>query len=312
MRVLTGDPGEWEPATTRSVVAIGVFDGVHRGHQAVLEELMNLADRINGPGTVRGVLTFDPHPLAVVAPDRAPRLLGTLHQRLERLAEVGVDVVGVLPFARIRSMEPGEFVKAVLVDAFAAKAVAVGADFRFGHDRSGDVGTLTSAGEVWDFVVDAVPLLSEDDSQLSSTRIRSLVAGGQVDEAAHLLGRPYAIEGPVVRGDGRGRTIGIPTANINYEPTVVLPQTGVYVGHVHVDGRDVPAVTNVGIRPTFDGRAVTVEAHLLDWDGDLYGRVIEVTLEHRLRGERKFDGVDALVAQIRADIEQARRFVAGE
>ncbi len=307
MKVLTGDPLDWELATERSVVAIGVFDGVHRGHQAVLDELMALGERTNGAGTPTAVITFDPHPLAVVAPDRAPRLLGTLNQRLKYLEQVGVDVVGVLPFTRIRSMHPDEFVKAVLVDGLGAKAVAVGADFRFGLDRAGDVAALKQAGLRWGFTVDAVPLLSEDHERLSSTWIRSLVADGKVEEAAELLGRPYCIQGPVIRGDGRGRTIGIPTANINYEPTVVLPATGVYAGAVEVDGQMIRAVTNVGMRPTFDGRSVTVEAHLIDWDGDLYGRVLEVRVSDRLRSERKFDGVEDLVAQIQADIQAARQ-----
>jgi len=305
VKVLTGDPAGWEPATERSVVAVGVFDGVHRGHQAVLEELAVLAREQTG--LIRGVLTFDPHPLAVVAPDRAPQLLGTIHQRLGCLAAHGVDVVGVLPFAQIRAMDPDQFIKSVLVDAFGAAAVAVGRDFRFGLNRSGDVETLKAAGERWGFATDAVPLLSEDDTQLSSTRIRALVAEGDVEEAAVLLGRPYAIEGPVVRGEGRGRTIGIPTANVNYEPSIVLPATGVYAGCVTFEHNRIPAVTNVGVRPTFDGRAVTVEAHLIDWDGDLYGRMIEVELAHRLRDEEKFDGVDGLVEQIRSDVTAARR-----
>ena len=305
MKVLTGDPAGWERATQRSVVAVGVFDGVHRGHQTVLEELAVLAGAQSG--LIRGVLTFDPHPLAVVAPDRAPRLLGTIHQRLGRLEAHGVDVVGVLPFAQIRSMDPDQFIKSVLVDAFGAAAVAVGSDFRFGLDRSGDVQTLKTAGELWGFATDAVPLLSEDDTQLSSTGIRALIAAGEVEEAALLLGRPYAIEGPVVRGEGRGRTIGIPTANVNYEPSIVLPATGVYAGWVTFENNRIPAVTNVGIRPTFDGRSVTVEAHLIDWDGDLYGRMIEVELAYRVRDEQKFDGVESLVEQIRSDVVTARR-----
>ncbi len=310
MKVLTGDPADWERATQRAVVAVGVFDGVHRGHQTVLEELAVLAEAQSG--LIRGVLTFDPHPLAVVAPDRAPQLLGTIHQRLGRLEAHGVDVVGVLPFAQIRSMDPDQFIKSVLVDAFGAAAVAIGSDFRFGLDRSGDVQTLKTAGEMWGFATDAVPLLSEDDTQLSSTRIRALIAAGDVEEAAVLLGRPYAIEGPVVRGEGRGKTIGIPTANVNYEPSIVLPATGVYAGCVTFENNRIPAVTNVGIRPTFDGRSVTVEAHLIDWDGDLYGRMIEVELTHRLREEKRFDGVESLVKQIRSDVLAARRVLGGD
>lgn len=306
MKVLTGDPTQWDLASQRSVVAIGVFDGVHRGHQAVLEELVHLAPSEDGTHAQRAVLTFDPHPLAVVAPQRAPKLLGTLGQRLRHLEGMGVDVVGVLPFGQIRNMDPHDFVQLVLVDALAAKAVAVGTDFRFGKDRAGDVEMLLSIGTESGFAVDAVALLAEDDSRLSSTRIRRLIGAGEVAEAGDLLGRSYAVEGPVVRGDGRGRTIGVPTANVNYDPTVVLPATGVYAGRVVVEGESVLAVTNVGTRPTFDGRSVTVEAHLLDWAGDLYGRVIEVEFVARIRPERKFDGVESLVAQIHADVAAAR------
>lgn len=304
MRVLRGSPTTWEPPSPDGLaVAIGVFDGVHRGHRTVLADLAAEA-QLHGSG--RAAVTFDPHPLTVIDPDRALRLLGTVDQRIGWLAAEGVDVVAVLPFPEIRTLTPSEFADQVLRDGLGARAVVVGTDFRFGKDREGDVATLRSVGARAGFVVDAVPLLAEDHSPLSSSRIRDLVASGDVEAAADLLGRPYIMRGPVVRGDGRGKTIGVPTANIAYAPEVVVPKVGVYAGRVTVGGSPYPAVTNIGIRPTFDGDEVTVEAHLIDWEGDLYDCVIDVEITRRLRNEQKFASVDELVAQIHRDIAEAR------
>lgn len=298
MIVLTGDPHTWRVAGDEPThVAIGVFDGVHRGHRSVLAD----ARRAAGDAPLVA-LTFDPHPLEVVAPERAPLLLGTVDQRVEWLADEGVDVVGVLPFERIREWSAEAFVDVVLVRAVRATAVAVGEDFRFGYDRAGDVGTLRRAGA---FAVHAVHLLGEADGPISSSAIRRLLADGEVGLATDLLGRPHTVRGPVVRGDGRGRTVGVPTANVAVHPRVQLPAHGVYAAKVVTDRR-MPAVVNVGVRPTFEGRAVTVEAHVLDADLDLYGRTIDVEFVGRVREERRFDGVDALVAQIHRDIEAAR------
>lgn len=305
MKVLSGSPMTWEPPPSGTAVAIGVFDGVHRGHGTVLADM---AVQAAETGSIRAALTFDPHPLAIIEPQRAPKLLGTLDQRIGWLAAAGVDIVGVLPFHEIRAMSPDAFIADVLIDGLAARAIAVGTDFRFGHDRTGTIGTLASAGEKHGFVVDAVPLLAEDDDgPLSSSRIRALVASGEVGEAADLLGRPYSIRGEVVPGDGRGKTIGIPTANLEYSPDVVIPRQGVYAGWMVVGGSPIPSVTNVGVRPTFDGEALTVESHLLDWEGDLYGCVVDVQVTARLREERRFPSVDALVDQIRSDIAEARK-----
>ncbi|MDH3307079.1 MAG: bifunctional riboflavin kinase/FAD synthetase [Acidimicrobiia bacterium] len=305
MKILRGSPSSWEsPPPEGTAVAIGVFDGVHRGHETVLADM---AEQAAATGAGRVALTFDPHPLSVVDPGRAPLLLGTLDQRIGWLAASGVDIVGVLPFAEIRLMSPEAFITGVLVGGLAAKAIAVGTDFRFGHDRTGTIETLTEAGRTHGFVVDAVPLLAEnDDGPLSSSRIRAHVAAGEVEEAAELLGRPYTIRGLVVPGDGRGRVIGVPTANVEYSPDVVIPRRGVYAGRVVVGGSPIAAVTNVGVRPTFEGETLTVESHLMDWEGDLYGCVVDVEVSLRLRPERKFDSVEALVVQIHADIARAR------
>lgn len=303
MTVLSGDPHHWRlPAHDATHVAVGVFDGVHRGHQSVL------ADVRAGSGDAAVVaLTFDPHPLEVVAPDRAPLLLSTVDQRVEWLRAEGVDVVGILPFERLREWSAEAFIDVVLSDALGATLVAVGQDFRFGYDREGDAETLRTAGG---FEVHAIELLGEGVGPISSTAIRRLLADGDVSGARELLGRPHAIRGPVVRGDARGRTIGFPTANVATSPRVQLPGIGVYAGHLHNDGLSLPAVINVGSRPTFDGTGITVEAHVLDADLDLYGRTVDVDFVQRLRGEERFDGVEALVAQIGRDAETARDLLA--
>lgn len=306
MKVLHGNPIDWEPLITDgSAISIGVFDGVHRGHQEVLSDLSAQAQELGG--LEKAVLTFDRHPRSVLDPAHAPKMLASVEQRLEWLEEAGVDTVGVLPFPAVRDMEPGYFIRRVLCDTLAARAVVVGVDFRFGVDRSGSVDTLWKAGQELGFVVDGVPLLSESLSPLSSSRIRALVIEGDVSEAADLLGRPFTMRGVVIRGDGRGRQIGVPTANISVGEDLLLPKHGVYASTVLAGGQWYPSVTNVGVRPTFDGAAVTVESHLLDVDLDLYGETLDVAFLLGLRDERQFEGVEALVAQIHQDIEAARK-----
>ena len=306
MSILHGDPRAWRlPDAIGSAVAIGTFDGVHRGHQCVL------ADLSGTPGVVPAALTFDVHPLSLVAPGSAPGLLGTVGQRVEWLRAEGAETVGVLPFALVREWSPQAFVDVVLRDAFRAQVVAVGADFRFGYDRKGDVDFLRGAAEEAGFTLHVLELLGEEGGKYSSTAIRQMVADGDVVGAAEMLGRPPTVRGPVVRGEGRGRQIGIPTANVATDPSVLLPAIGVYAGTVLFEGEENDAVVNVGRRPTFEGEGITVEAHLIDWDGDLYGRQLDVAFRHRLRGEVKFDGIDSLVTQIRADIDEARVLLRG-
>ncbi len=302
MTVLQGDPHGWSLEADSSAVAVGVFDGVHLGHQEVLKELAS-----TGRSSV--VLTFDPHPLALAAPERAPQLIGSVGQRIEWLLDQGVDTVGVLPFAQVKDWTPQAFVEVVLVNALSASIVAVGEDFRFGRDRSGDVDTLRDLGKAGGFQVAVLDLLREDASNpISSSSIRELISSGDVNRAASLLGRPFTVRGPVVKGDGRGKTIGIPTANVLVSSAAILPGLGVYAAIV--DGRQ-EAVVNVGNRPTFGGGDVAVEAHLLDFDGDLYGETLDIALIQKIRSERKFDGFEALVAQIHLDIETARTLLGG-
>jgi riboflavin kinase / FMN adenylyltransferase len=290
-----------------SAVTVGNFDGVHRGHQALVAAARARADSHGGSCVA---LTFDPHPARVLQPDRPLRRLMTEAQRAECLAALGVDVLALLPFTpELAALSPEEFATKVLADALRAKAVVVGEDFRFGKGRAGDVAALEALGQRLGFAVVAVEPVLDGGLPVSSTRIREALVEGDVVAAASLLGRPYFVEGEVVRGEGRGRTIGIPTANLAVE-NEILPKGGVYAARVgragepHEPAR--PAVVNLGRRPTFGGRELTVEAHMLDFEADLYGQRLRVFFEARLRDEQAFPGKDALVAQIRADVAAAR------
>lgn len=306
MKVLHGDPSGWE-VEGRHVVSIGVYDGVHRGHRHVL-------GLVTGAAAERGdrsaVLTFDRHPLAVVAPERAPRLLTTLGRRIELFGEIGLDVTGVLAFRRhVRGLSPEAFVGDILVEVFRASMVVIGEGFRFGRDRAGDVTSLRGFGERWDFEVEVVGLV-DGDGPLSSTRIRTLIADGDVAAAAEALGRPFELPGRVVRGEGRGAKIGAPTANLDVPLGLALPARGVYAVRVEVPGvGTVPGVANIGVRPTFGGSRETIEVHLLDRDDDLYGADLRVCFQSRIRDERKFPSVEELIAQIDRDITEARRLL---
>ena len=292
-----------------SVATVGNFDGVHRGHQTLLRRAVHAA----ADAGMRAVaVTFEPHPAAVLDPAAVPLRLQSLQERVEMLAAAGVDLVLVLPFTReVAELEPAEFVGRVLVDRLRAVRVVVGVNFRFGRRAAGDVAVLASLGADHGFVAEAVTLTEQDGVAISSTSIREHLAGGDVGWARRALGRPYALTGTVIAGEGRGRTIGVPTANLAVGEDRVLPADGVYAGHARVEGIDHPAVTNVGLRPTFGAGGRTVECHLLDGDHDLYARDLRITFEHRLRGERRFDGVDQLVDQIRRDVDQAKGLLAG-
>jgi riboflavin kinase/FMN adenylyltransferase len=288
-------------------VTIGNYDGVHLGHQTVLTDLAERASALGG--LPRAVLTFDPHPVAVMAPEYAPRLLTSIDQRIEILDYLGVDTVGVLPFERVRMMNPEQFVCDVLTRGLGARVVAVGSNFRFGHDRVGDIESLRAGGATFGFDVDVVPLL-EGDGPVSSSGIRTMIAAGAVDEARQALGRAFELRGEVVGGDRRGRSIGFPTANVDLPAGMAIPARGVYAVRARVGVHLLPAVVNVGVRPTFDGDRELIEAHLLDFEGELYGDEIGLLFEHRLRGEQKFAGVDELAEQIQRDIEAARLLLA--
>src|SRR5215213_9284319 len=282
-----------------TAVTIGAYDGVHRGHQFVIGHLRRLA-AAGGLDTV--VLTFDRHPASVVRPESAPKLLTDLDQKLEILASTGVDHTVVLRFDEARSQEePEEFVRDVLVGALGARVVVVGEDFHFGRGRRGNVALLREMGTALGFNVTHVPLLPA----ASSTAVRRLLEAGDVAGAADLLGRPHEVRGVVAKGDQRGRELGYPTANVAVPADILLPAPGIYAGWF---GGDQAAAISVGRRPTFhDGGApVVLEAYLLDFSGDLYGRQAHVSFVSRLRDEERYDSVDALLAQMALDVEATR------
>jgi riboflavin kinase / FMN adenylyltransferase len=287
-------------------LTVGNFDGVHRGHAALVAAARAQARGMRGTAVA---LTFDPHPARVIDPDRATVALMTLDQKAEVMAGLGLDVLAVLTFDAARAAQPAEeFARDVLAQALGARAVVVGTSFRFGHGRTGDAGLLSQLGKTLGFHVTAVPPVEHDGAPISSTRIRRDLEGGRVEPARALLGRPFFVDGTVVRGAGRGRTLGIPTANLDVV-NETLPAGGVYAGWCQtLDPRDTrwPAVVNLGSRPTFGGRNHTVEAHILDQDLDLYGRRVRLEFAARLRDEQPFPGPEALAEQIRRDVARAR------
>ena len=291
-----------------SVITIGAYDGVHLGHRALIEEVRQRAAHL---GSATAVVTFDRHPATVVRPESAPRLLTDLDQKLELLASTGVDYTLVLTFDEERAREPAEgFVTDVLVGCLAARAVVVGHDFHFGHNRRGNVQMLTSMGAEYGFDVLGLTLVAQGAEAVSSTRIRKLLAAGALEEAAALLGRPHEVRGTVVRGDGRAREWDFPTANIDVPADICLPADGIYAGwYERPDGTVLPAAISLGKRPTFYETAdrSLLEAHVLDFEDDLYGERARVRFVHRLRGEEKFASEQALVDQIAQDVEDARR-----
>jgi riboflavin kinase/FMN adenylyltransferase len=292
-----------------SVLTVGMFDGVHRGHRALL-------DRVAAEAAVRGLpagaVTFDRHPLEVLRPDARPPLLTTLDRKVALLGAAGMDFVLVLAFTEELSRVTAEaFAGEVLMDGVGARAIVVGENFRFGHKAAGDPALLVELGRPRGVEVVAVPLHADGGEPVSSTRIRAELASGDVRAAARSLGRPHAVDGVVVHGDHRGgRQLGVPTANVDVGGDLALPANGVYAGHLREEpaGPARPAATSVGVNPQFN-TGLRVEAHVLDFDGDLYGRPVSVSFEHRLRDEAAFATVDDLVAQIHEDIRQTRRLL---
>jgi riboflavin kinase / FMN adenylyltransferase len=293
------------PWLVHPVLALGNFDGLHRGHLKIIERVKRGA--VEHGGTAMA-MTFDPHPPRVVRPDKAPPLLMTLPQRLEALDHAGIHAIAVVPFTReLSRWEPETFVRAVLVDWLHVSEVWVGANFLFGHDRSGNFSLLRTLGQRYGFRAEKIDPVRYKEFVVSSTRIRRLVAEGRVDEAGALLGHAYALVGTIVEGKRRGRELGFPTANLRTENELIPPH-GVYATTLTIDGIVRAAVTNVGVNPTFgDGNATSIETHVLRYDGQLYGQRVQLGFVQRIRDERRFDDVDALRAQIDADCRRAER-----
>jgi len=289
----------------KPVLALGNFDGLHRGHTKIIERVRRVAAERSATSLV---LTFDPHPPRIVRPDKAPALLMTLAQKIEALEKSGIQGVAIVRFTvELSRWEPETFVKTVLVDWLRVGEVWVGADFLFGRDRSGNFSLLRALGAHYGFRAEKIDPVRYKDFVVSSTRVRRLVSEGRVDEAGALLGRHFFIDGVVVKGAGRGRELGVPTANLETK-NELLPPHGVYATAVTIDGIIYAGVTNIGLRPTFaDTARSMIEVHVLDADRDLYGQTLRLGFVQRLRDERRFPDVDALKAQIDADVRRARR-----
>jgi riboflavin kinase/FMN adenylyltransferase len=286
-------------------LTIGVFDGVHRGHQAILSQLAQGAAESGVPAVV---LTFDPHPLAILRPGAEPAMITEAEQRASYLLDAGASHVVTHPFdEQVANWSPEAFLRAIQ-SHINFSTLWVGYDFAMGKGRSGDIPRLKELADEMRFELGIQDFIAVGDEVISSSRIRSLIAAGQVNKVPDLTGRMYRLGGEVITGFKRGRTIGIPTANLNIDPRRAVPKKGVYICWAAVAGQRVPAVTNIGFRPTFDSPqpSLSVETHLLDFDADLYGQHLELDFVDRLRDEQKFDGIEALVNQIQADIQEAR------
>jgi riboflavin kinase / FMN adenylyltransferase len=291
-----------------AVLTMGKFDGLHRGHQQLIATTV---ERARGLGMAAAVLTWEPHPSAVLRPGQPLQLLTSLEEKIELIAALGPDLLIVAPFTAETKATSAEAYMQQIAAAVPLRELWVGEDFAMGRGRAGDVPSLMLIGAELGFAVGAVQQVLVEGAPVSASRVRELLRAGDLPAAASLLGRPFGLRGVVVEGDRRGRTIGFPTANLQIAEQHVLPADGVYACRVYLDDNDagLPAVTNVGVRPTFDGLRRTVEAHLLDWSGDLYGRSLRVEFLQRLRGEQRFSGVEALVAQIGQDVARAREIL---
>ncbi|MFD4509577.1 bifunctional riboflavin kinase/FAD synthetase [Streptomyces sp. NPDC058457] len=310
-RGLEDIPEDWG----RSVVTIGSYDGVHRGHQLIIRHAVDRARELGIPAVV---VTFDPHPSEVVRPGSHPPLLAPHHTRAELMAELGVDAVLILPFTtEFSKLSAADFVVKVLVDKLHAKAVVEGPNFRFGHKAAGNVEFLIEQGTVYDFEVEVVDLFVRGEAgggePFSSTLTRRLVAEGDMAGAREILGRPHRVEGVVVRGAQRGRELGFPTANVETLPHTAIPADGVYAGYLYAQDEVMPAAISVGTNPQFDGTERTVEAYAIDRVGlDLYGLHVAVDFLSYVRGQAKFDSLDALLEQMAEDVKRCRELVAAE
>ncbi|GAA2397374.1 bifunctional riboflavin kinase/FAD synthetase [Streptomyces glaucosporus] len=308
-RGLEDIPEDWG----RSVVTIGSYDGVHRGHQVIIGRTVERARELGVPAVV---VTFDPHPSEVVRPGSHPPLLAPHHRRAELMAGLGVDAVLVLPFTEEFSrLSPAEFVVKVLVDKLHARTVVEGPNFRFGHRAAGTVETLAELGGTYDYDVMVVDLFVRGEAgggePFSSTLVRRLVAGGDMAGAAEVLGRPHRVEGVVVRGAQRGRELGYPTANVETLPHTAIPADGVYAGWLVVEGESMPAAISVGTNPQFDGTERTVEAYAIDRvDLDLYGLHVAVDFLAYIRGQEKFATLDELLERMAEDVRVAKELLA--
>ncbi len=306
MEVIVGISNIRKPLTN-PVLTIGNFDGVHLGHRALFNRVRSWARELEGQSVV---MTFNPHPLSVFRPGNGPAFITTHERKLDLIAEAGIEVTIVVPFDRaFAQISATEFVKDLLVDRIGIRAIVVGHDYRFGKGREGDIDLLRKMGERHAFDVEAVSGIDVEGTLVSSTLIRQCIHGGDLREAGRLLGRPYEIKGAVVKGRNRGaRLLGFPTANIDMAGHAA-PKGGVYAVQVEIDGRLYGGAANLGYNPTFGDAMLSLEVHILDFSGDVYGKNVTVRFIDRLRDEKKFAGVEELTRQISLDVERAREIL---
>lgn len=297
MRVLDGAWAGWR-ISAKSAITIGVFDGVHRGHRALIDHLDDDYHKT--------VLTFDPHPVEVLRPGTPPRLITTIEERLALFDGAGVEAVGILDLSEIKDLPPETFVEEILVERLRLAQLVLGPDFRFGKDRTGDLALLEELSSRHGYDVENIDLVSDESGPVSSSRIRALIESGQVRDAAEHLTTRFTLTNEVIRGENRGAAIGYPTANLRPPPRKVVPGTGVYAGFAHVADETHPAAVNVGVRPTFGGGELLIEAYIIDFDDVLYGEELTVEFVAYLRPELDFDHVDDLISQMDEDVAESR------
>lgn len=302
MQILRDD---FSSFTDETVLTIGKFDGIHLGHQQLLK---NVEEQARALGVRAGLLTFDPHPAAVLSPTGAPPLITPLPDKQRLLYQFGLDVLAIVTFTReFATLRAHEFLT-YMSDGLHPRALVVGPDFGFGHKREGDIAYLREWGRTNGVAIHVIDPVMMGGARVSGSRVRDLLLVGNVVDVQDLLGRPPSVTGTVVEGDKRGRKIGVPTANVVPPSDQALPADGVYITLVNWNGNQQPAVTNIGVRPTVDGTQRFVESHLLNWSGDLYGRTLTTNFLQRVRSEMKFDSLDTLVEQIKSDVETARQW----
>lgn len=301
--ILITDLSKIDKKFSGSIITLGNFDGLHLGHQELIRKIILRAKETGG---LSMVVTFRPHPLKILAPEKCPPLISIYEEKIQLLEKLGIDVLVKIPFTLdFSAMEPRDFVKDILVDLLGAKEIFVGYNYRFGKGRKGNIQMLRDLGRELGFIVREVEQVSLNGEVISSTRIRQLLINGEVEHAAKLLGRPYALCGIVVKGDGRGRGLGFPTANIVSKHSII-PSNGVYAVRLFVRDKFYNGIVNIGMRPTFDAKSLAIEVHIFDFDEDIYGEELTVYFAGKIREERKFGNAEALVNQINADINSAK------
>jgi len=304
--ILITDLGKIKKRFGSSVITLGNFDGLHLGHQELIKLIIQ---RAKETASLSMVVTFRPHPLKILAPEKCPPLISIYEEKILLLEKLGIDVLVKIPFTLdFSAMEPRDFVKNVLCNLLGAKEIFVGCNYRFGKGRKGDIRMLRELGKEFGFVVREIEQVSLNGEVISSTRIRELIKNGEIEYAAKLLGRPYALCGIVIKGDGRGKGLGFPTANIASRHSLI-PSNGVYAVRLFVRDKHYNGVVNIGIRPTFDAKSPAIETHIFDFDEDIYGEEITVYFIRKIREEKKFQDAEALIKQIMSDIETAKHML---